>query len=98
MNFKDNQIHNQWNELLRMVITQDQIQKEKWGVQDKHCFEWLAWTTEEFGEFVKEINDLNYERSLDLGLAITEGIQTITLLVKMVSSLMYLSEKGEDED
>ena len=92
MILEDNQLDAQIAYIMKMVENENQSQLEKWGVQRKHAFEWLAWTTEEFGEFVKEVNDLNYERKFDYGLAITEGIQTITLLCKMVSSLIAISE------
>ena len=92
MILEDNQLDAYILTIMKYVEDENQHQLEKWGVQRKHVFEWLAWTTEEFGEFVKEVNDLNYERKFDYGLAITEGIQTITLLCKIVSALINISD------
>ena len=92
MILEDNQLEKRIDEIFKMIDRENLSQLEKWGVQRKHVFEWLAWTTEEFGEFVKEVNDLNYERKFDYGLAITEGIQTITLLCKIVSALINISD------
>jgi hypothetical protein len=97
MILEDNQLDSYILYIQKMIENENQHQLEKWGVQRKHVFEWLAWTFEEFGEFIKEINELNYQRSFDYGKVITEGIQTITLLSKIVSSLIYISEM-EAED
>lgn len=61
-------------------------QLQKWGIQERHLFEWLAWTTEEFGEFAKAVNDFSYGRT-DKHELIKEGIQTATLILKMVESV-----------
>lgn len=67
-------------------------QIKKWGVQDRHLFEWLAWTTEEFGEFAQAINDFCYDRTTKQSI-IREGIQTVTLLLKIIESVFFHSEE-----
>lgn len=71
--------------LSRAIERENKRQLEKWGIQSARLFEWLAWTTEEYGEFVKALNNLVYGR--DNGTVeevLREGIQTATLLLKMI--------------
>ena len=74
---------------LNMAIIVKSIQLEsanqvlKWGVQDHTIWEWLGYTTEEFGEFAKAISEWDYRdgEAVDI---IKEGIQTITLILKII--------------
>jgi len=95
MILEDNQLEAYKLTIEKMIDEENQSQLEKWGVQKRHVFEWMAWTTEEYGEFVKELNELNYQRSFDYGKAITEGIQVLTLLEKIIASLIHISESEE---
>ena len=85
-----------FHELETAVEQENYNQIQKWGVQEERLFEWAAWTTEEFGEFIKALNDFVYGRTDHLG-AVKEGIQTITLLMKMVEILEnLLIAQGEE--
>ena len=92
MIFEDNQFDAYFLAITKKIEEENESQLEKWGVQIKHVFEWLAWATEEYGEFIKELNELNYQRSFDYDKAIKEGIQTTTLLIKMIACLMHIQE------
>jgi hypothetical protein len=72
---------------LLMIRNENHSQLEKWGIQDRHIFEWAMWATEEFGEFIQAINEYNYERTTDISQIIKEGIQTITLILKILEGL-----------
>lgn len=95
MILEDNQLDSYISHIQKRIEAENERQLKKWGVQRRHVFEWMAWTTEEFGEFVKELNELNYQRSFDYEKAITEGIQTMTLLAKIISSLVHLKESEQ---
>lgn len=92
MILEDNQLDAYILHITKRIEEENESQIKKWGVQRRHVFEWMAWTTEEYGEFVKELNELNYQRSFDYEKAITEGIQTMTLLSKIISSLLHIQE------
>lgn len=74
--------------LIMCVRAESAKQLEKWGIQDRHIFEWAMWTTEEFGEFIKEINEYSYGREETPEKVIKEGIQTVTLILKMLDGLL----------
>ena len=92
MIFEDTQFDSYFLAIIKKIEEENDSQLEKWGVQNRHVFEWSAWTTEEYGEFIKELNELNYQRSFDYDKAIKEGIQTMTLLTKMIACLMHIQE------
>ena len=90
MNIIDTRL-NTFNELVKLIKEEDEKQVQKWGIQDRHIFEWAMWISEEFGEFIQAINEQNYERVHDepaYNSIIKEGVQTITLISKMVCYLI----------
>jgi len=87
MNIIDTRL--QWLDIFTQNIKEeDERQVAKWGIQDRHVFEWLAWTTEEFGEFVKAVNEFNYGRETTIIHVMKEGLQAVTLLLKMLEGFM----------
>lgn len=54
----------------------------KWGIQDRHPFEWLAYLSEEFGEVSKAINEAVY-RNGPASDVVNEAIQVATLALKI---------------
>ena len=98
MIIEDNQFDKEKDYIFQMIENENQHQLEKWGIQKKHVFEWVAWTAEEFGELIKGLNELNYERTSDFDSVITEGIQTMTLLTKIISGLIHIAEKEAENN
>ena len=41
--------------IYNMIQEENKRQVDKWGIQDRHIFEWAMWTTEEFGEFIQAV-------------------------------------------
>lgn len=74
--------------ILRCVFREDVEQRRKWGVQDHTPAEWLAITTEEFGEAAKELVEVHFAPDPEHLHAASdrfeaEMIQTVALLLKM---------------
>ena len=44
----------------RELQAENERQLAKWGVQDHHPFEWLAYCTEELGELAEAISEWQY--------------------------------------
>lgn len=60
-------------------------QVEKWGVQSHSPERWALITTEEFGEAMKELNEIIFRPTPEAQEAFHhEMVQTITLLAKML--------------
>lgn len=70
------------HKLIELISDENANQIKKWGVQDHHVFEWLAYTTEELGELSKAISEYIY-RGGDKKNIINEAIQTATLSLKI---------------
>jgi len=83
----DYELHN-LNYIVNCIDEENRAQLKKWGVQKKHIFEWAMWTTEEFGEFIQAVNEWNYERTVSIDNVFKEGIQTITLIMKILDALL----------
>ena len=87
MKIKDRQLKH-FKEIKDMMFLESERQVVKWGIQDKHIFEWALWATEEFGEFIKEVNEFAYGRTGgNPTKIIKEGIQTMTLIAKILEGL-----------
>jgi hypothetical protein len=81
------------NEINIKICEENIRQIDKWGEQCRSSFEWLAYATEEFGEFAKEMNDWSYGRTDSKNLK-KEIIQTMTLLGKIYTMIKKNEEKG----
>lgn len=68
--------------LLDLVRLESARQIGKWGIQDRHPFEWLAYLSEEFGEVSKAINEAVY-RNGPASDVVNEAIQVATLALKI---------------
>ena len=75
--------------LVNLVKCESQDQIEKWGVQDSHPLEWLAFLSEEFGEISKAINESVYREGSSTAV-VSEAIQVATLSLKIAE--MYMKE------
>lgn len=62
----------------------------KWGIQDRHPFEWLAYLSEEFGEVSKAINEAVY-RNGPASDVVNEAIQVATLALKIAEMYRAIS-------
>lgn len=69
------------------IYEESEKQIIKWGIQDRHIFEWAMWATEEFGELIQAINEYNYGREKSTDIIMKEGIQTVTLILKILDGL-----------
>ena len=84
--FKDLELNWISLSLPKDIHNENKKQLEKWGVQHATLFEWFAWTAEEFGEFAKALNEFVYGRATKAPV-LKEGIQTITLMAKILEIL-----------
>lgn len=85
-----------FHEIETSIHQENYNQIQKWGVQHARLFEWSAWTTEEFGEFIKALNEFVYGRA-EYKPAVKEAIQTITLLMKIVEILENQEESFTED-
>ena len=78
--------------LVEAVMLENAKQIDKWGIQKRTPFEWLAFLTEEVGELAESISEHKWRhgKSLDV---YKEAIQVATLSLKIAE--MYLKE-GND--
>ncbi len=70
------------NELVGLIWRENERQLEKWGIQDREPFEWLAFVTEELGELSQAISELTY-RDGEAIEVVKEAIQVATLSLKI---------------
>lgn len=73
--------------IFEMVMEEQDRQIKKWGVQIRHPFEWLAYTTEEHGELAEAISEFVYREGLQSNV-IKEAIQEATLCLKIAEMLL----------
>ena len=79
-----------WRPLEDLVLRENQRQLDKWGVQTRSPFEWLAYITEELGELSNAISENYYQRCGTRGDIVKEAIQTATLLLKIAEMFQDL--------
>lgn len=77
---KDLKLEN--DRVFHLVQAENERQLAKWGVQDRHPFEWLAYTTEEVGELAQAISGFVYNNEPPQNV-VNEAIQTATLCLKI---------------
>jgi len=73
--------------LVNMIEGESEEQIKKWGIQNRHIFEWAMFSAEEFGEFIQAVNELVYRKGTKQHV-VREAIQTITLLAKVIDGLV----------
>lgn len=85
--------------LIKEMNKENIRQIDKWGVQDVSIFEWYAYLSEEIGEFIQAIMEYEYRNGL-IEDVLKEGIQSMTLLAKMIEfyNLESSKPKGESLD
>ncbi len=83
--------------IFKMVKEEHLRQIDKWGIQDRSPFEWLAYTTEELGELAKAISEWQYRRK-SISAVVKESIQTATLCLKIAEMFLNLFEERKFPD
>lgn len=76
-------------EVWTKIADENHAQVEKWGIQDKHPFEWLAYTLEELGETSTAISEHLY-RGGKASDVVKEAIHTATLAMKIAEMYMFI--------
>ena len=71
-----------------LIISESDRQIEKWGIQDRHPFEWLAILTEEVGELSRAILEWEW-RNGGKGEVEKEAVQIATLAMKIGEMFAY---------
>lgn len=85
------------NVLLNLVMSEHRRQIEKWGVQDRDPFEWLAYATEELGEVSNAISEWTY-RGGEPRDVVKEAVQLATLSLKIVEMFLDVTLHTEDNN
>lgn len=67
---------------LAFLLDEDLNQREKWGIQVRTPFEWLAYLVEEVGELAEAISEAHYRGGAIEKIAL-EAIQASTLALKI---------------
>lgn len=89
---KDECFRNENLERLNCKIVEEHWRQiDKWGVQDRTPFEWLAFITEEVGEMSEAISKWWFEGASPEEV-IKEAIQTATLTLKVAEMFMTVDE------
>ncbi len=73
--------------IFEMVKEEQDRQIAKWGIQDRHPFEWLAYATEEHGELAQAISEFVYRGGLQSAV-VKEAIQAATLHLKIAEMFL----------
>jgi NTP pyrophosphatase (non-canonical NTP hydrolase) len=89
---KDNELKS-IDQLIRDVLFENERQINKWGLQERTLFEWLAYLTEEVGELSKAISEYEY-RGADISDITKESIQVATLALKVAEMSGYAEVRG----
>jgi len=77
-------------DLWGMMQDENHKQVEKFGIQDRSPFEWMAYITEEVGELAQAISEFEYRNGTP-GAVIKEAIQAATLCLKVAEMFKYIS-------
>lgn len=75
-----------------LVFEENTRQLQKWGVQTRSWFEWLAYLTEETGEVAKAVSEHVYRQGSLLEVR-KEAIQVATLALKIAE--MTFAEEAQ---
>ncbi len=86
---KDLELNN-WQELFKLVLLENQAQLNKWGSQDHAPSEWFMFTTEEVGELSQAISEWIFRNGKPIEI-VKEAIQVATLSLKIAE--MFLTEE-----
>ena len=82
------------HELFKKVQDEHHAQIAKWGVQDRHPFEWLAFALEELGETSDAISEWFY-RGGEPEHVVKEAIQTATLCIKIAEMFNHIEVNND---
>ncbi len=91
---KDLQLSNP--KLFDMVIIESKRQIQKWGIQNRSPFEWLAYVTEEIGEVSCTISEWYYRGGLQENV-VKESIQAATLCLKIAEMFLGGQTDGKNK-
>lgn len=73
------------------ILLESEKQINKWGIQERSPFEWMVYLMEEVGELSEAISEYEY-RDGDIREIRKEGIQVVTLALKIIESYDYVHE------
>lgn len=83
------------NGIADLIASENSRQLEKWGIQSRNPFEWLAYITEEVGELSEAISEYTYRNGSIKDIK-KEAIQVATLALK-VAEMALAREKQNRE-
>lgn len=81
-------------DFIGMIQAENQRQLDKWGIQDRTPFEWIAYIAEKFGEVVTAVCEHEY-RGADVRHIQKENIQLMTLCLKLLE-MYYWPEYSKE--
>lgn len=84
------------NLLMNLIVNEHHKQIQKWGIQKRSSFEWLAYLTEEVGSLSKAISEYEY-RNGTRAKVWHEAIQVTTLAIKIAEMFYYEPIKNSGE-
>jgi hypothetical protein len=74
---------------LEMVQQERVRQDEKWGVQDWPISVWCTILAEEFGEFAREVGEIDCGREGNLERAVKELVETVAVAQSIYEQYLY---------
>ena len=89
---KDLCLQNYTERIAPLVFRENHRQLDKWGIQDRDPFQWLAFATEELGELAAAISDWHF-RASPAGDVVKEAVETATLCLKIAEMFEQEREK-----
>jgi NTP pyrophosphatase (non-canonical NTP hydrolase) len=93
MDLTDKQFDN-LHKVVLLCMEENTRQLNKWGIQTRTPFEWLAYTTEELGELAKAMSE-HYYRDGNVEDVIKEAVQTATLVLKIAEMYSTMEDKKD---
>jgi len=83
--------------LFVMMMDEGSKQVDKWGVQDRDAYAWVAYATEEMGELAHAVNEC-VERGGLASEVVNEAVQTATLALKIAEMFLNLDKSTTIND
>ncbi len=80
-----------------LLVKEDMDQIAKWGLQEHHPFEWLAYLVEEVGELSEAISEYLYRNGKPEAI-VKEALQTATLALKVAVMVKRQLDLGITEE
>jgi hypothetical protein len=84
--YKDTGLKN-FEFLTHSIENENNLQFQRWGIQNRTLPEWLMYATEEIGELSEAISEYIYRKGNEVSI-INEAIQTATLILKIADMVI----------